>query len=290
MHAERIVRCQNLLPPALERRRRRAAALGGDLERPAEMLARMAQARCAGRSGGRLRHRARGYALSCSASDGAASATPVSSRRPIWPGNQGWPCAPRPIMTASAPDISSAVTAFSNEVMSPLTTSGIGDRVPDRAHRAPIRLALVELAAGAAMHGDHLHAGGFRAARQFRRVERAIVPAEPHLQRHRHFHRRDRRLDQFERVIEIAHQRRAGLAAGHMTCRATHVDVDDVGAGGFRDPRALRHPLGLAAGELNHMRADAGRLAAQPRHRPAVDEFVAGGHLGHDQPGAEGGG
>ena len=31
---------------------------------------------------------------------------------PIWPGNQGWPCAPRPIMTASAPDISSAVTAF----------------------------------------------------------------------------------------------------------------------------------------------------------------------------------
>ncbi len=50
----------------------------------------------------------------------------------------------------------------------------------DRAHRVPIRFALVELAAGAAMYGDHLHAGRFRTARQFRRIDRAIVPAEPH--------------------------------------------------------------------------------------------------------------
>ena len=34
----------------------------------------------------------------------AVSAFPVSSRRPICPGSQGCPCAPRPIMTASAPD------------------------------------------------------------------------------------------------------------------------------------------------------------------------------------------
>ena len=54
----------------------------------------------------------------------AVSAFPVSSRRPICPGSQGWPCAPRPIITASAFDTSSACTAFSNEVMSPLTTSG----------------------------------------------------------------------------------------------------------------------------------------------------------------------
>ena len=31
--------------------------------------------------------------------------------------------------------------------------------------------------------------------------KRAIVPAEPHLQRHRHFHRRDRGFDQLERMI-----------------------------------------------------------------------------------------
>ena len=117
------------------------------------------------------------------------------------------------------------------------------DRIPDGAHRAPVGLALVELAARAAMHRNQLHAGGLRAARQFRRVERAIVPAEPHLQRHRHFHRRYRRLDQPQGVVEIAHQRRAGLAAGHVARRTAHVDIDDVGAGGFGDPRALRHPV-----------------------------------------------
>ena len=129
------------------------------------------------------------------------------------------------------------------------------------------------------MHGDHLHAGGFRAARELGRIERTIVPAEPHLQRLRHLHRCDCRFDQSERVIEIAHQRRTGLAAGHMTGRTTHIDIDDVGAGGFRDLRALGHPMRLAARELNDVRSDTGCLAAQPRHRPAVYEFVAGRHL-----------
>src|SRR5882724_9541528 len=41
MHAVRILRCQNPLPPVLERLRRRAAALRCDLQRPAEMLARV---------------------------------------------------------------------------------------------------------------------------------------------------------------------------------------------------------------------------------------------------------
>ncbi len=88
-------------------------------------------------------------------------------------------------------------------------------------------------------------------------------------------------------MIEIAHQGGAGLSAGHVTRRAAHIDVDDIGAGGFRDPRALRHPFRLAAGELNDMGADAGRLTTQPRHRLAVDEIIARGHFGHDQPGPE---
>src|SRR5882757_6733361 len=41
MHAVRILRCQNPLPPGLERLRRRAAALRRDFQRPAEMLARV---------------------------------------------------------------------------------------------------------------------------------------------------------------------------------------------------------------------------------------------------------
>src|ERR1700676_3437152 len=44
MHAGRLIRCQDLLSPGPERRRRRAAAEGCDLQRPTEMLARMAKA------------------------------------------------------------------------------------------------------------------------------------------------------------------------------------------------------------------------------------------------------
>ena len=196
MHAVRIVRCQNLLPPGLQRRGRRAAASRRDLERPAEMFARMAQAdaqavvaadlvieradiaRAARRATARLRRRR------------------YSRRRPIWPGSHGWPCAPRPIITASAPDMFERGHGLFERGDVAVDDERNRDRILDGAHRAPIGLALVELAARAAMHGDHLHAGSFRAARQLRRVERAIVPAEPHLQRHRHLHRGDRRLDQ----------------------------------------------------------------------------------------------
>ena len=43
MHPVRILRSQNVLPPALELRSRRAAALRGDLQRPAEMFSRVLQ-------------------------------------------------------------------------------------------------------------------------------------------------------------------------------------------------------------------------------------------------------
>jgi hypothetical protein len=88
-------------------------------------------------------------------------------------------------------------------------------------------------------------------------------------------------------VVKIAHQGRAGLAAGHMARRAAHVDVDNFRAGGFGDPRALRHPFGFTARELNHMRTYSGRLTSQPRHRATMDEVIAGGHLRNDQSGAE---
>ena len=100
-----------------------------------------------------------------------------------------------------------------------------GDCVLYRAYRHPIGAALVELAAGAAMHRNEPHAGCFRAPRQFGRVAQSIIPAEPHLQSDRHPHRADHRLDQSERMIEITHQRRAGLAAGDVARRTTHVDV-----------------------------------------------------------------
>ena len=84
-------------------------------------------------------------------------------------------------------------------------------------------------------------------------------------------------------MIEIAHQRRAGLAAGDVARGTAHVDVDDVSAGSFRDPRAFGHPVRFAAGELNDVGPYSGRLAAQTRHRPAINQIIAGGHLGNDQ-------
>src|ERR1700752_2248780 len=72
-----------------------------------------------------------------------------------------------------------------------------------------------------------------------------------------------------------------------MPRRAAHVDIDDVGARGFRDPGPLGHPMRFAASELDHMGTYAGRLAAQPGHRLAVDEIIAGGYFGNEGPRAQ---
>ena len=131
------------------------------------------------------------------------------------------------------------------------------------ARTAPSRPALVELAARAAMHRDHPHARRLGAARELRRIERAVVPAEPHLQRHRHRDRADRRLDQGQRMVEIAHQRRAGLAAGHCWAGQPMLMSMMSAPARFGDARALRHPVRLAAGELDDVDADA--LAFDPQ-------------------------
>ena len=88
--------------------------------------------------------------------------------------------------------------------------------------------------------------------------------------------RADRGLDQRQRVIEVAHQRRARLAAGHVPGRAAHVDVDDVGAGALGDARAFRHPARLAAGELHDVEPQALPFGAQrARARPSTSSALA---------------
>jgi hypothetical protein len=47
--------------------------------------------------------------------------------------------------------------------------------------------------------------------------------------------------------------------------------------------------MGLAPRKLNDVGSDPGRLAAQPGHRPAMHEIVAGGHLGNHQSSPKGG-
>jgi hypothetical protein len=137
------------------------------------------------------------------------------------------------------------------------------------------------------VHGEHRNARLLRAARKLGGVDRTRIPPEPHLQRDGDLYGADHRIDQRQRMIEIAHQRRARRAVRHLLRRAAHVDVDDVGALPFGDARALRHPIRLAAGKLHDMDADAAAFAAHGGFALALHQTRAGGHLRHDQTRAQ---
>ena len=125
------------------------------------------------------------------------------------------------------------------------------------------------------------------AAGEFRRVDGGVIPAEPHLDRHGHAGGRDARLDQPAGVVEIAHQRRARIAADDPLGRATHVDVDDPRPRGLGDAHALGHGAGIAAGELHHMRVDARALGPKLGFLVAFHQFVGYHHLGYDEARAQ---
>ncbi len=160
-------------------------------------------------------------------------------------------------------------------------------RFLDLADEAPVGMAVIELVAGAAMHGDHLHAGILGDARQGRRVAAVHVPAGAHLQRHRQVDRLDHRRDDVAGQLLVAHQRRAGIAIDHLLHRTAHIDVDDRGAAVLVELGGFRHHLGLAAGQLNR---HGEFLGAGGRHLHGLavgaDHGLAGDHLGHDQAGA----
>ena len=134
------------------------------------------------------------------------------------------------------------------------------------------------------MDGDHPHTGRLGAARELRRIDAAIIPAEPHLQRHRHGDGGDGRLDQGQGMVEIAHQGRTRLRAGHMTGRAAHVDVDHRSAVGFSNAGTLGHPARFAAGELDHMQIDAAALGSKQGIATPLDERGTCGHLRNNEP------
>src|SRR5215471_1084500 len=100
-------------------------------------------------------------------------------------------------------------------------------RLFDGAHRRPVGPPLVELATRAAVNRDERYARCLRATRQFRRIYRAVVPTESHLQGYGYGCRGHGRIDKTDRVVEIAHQRRPRPAIGNVPRRAAHVDVND---------------------------------------------------------------
>jgi hypothetical protein len=161
-------------------------------------------------------------------------------------------------------------------------------RLLDPAHEIPIGGAVVELAAGAAVHRDHANAARLGDARQLRRVAAGLVPAGAHLERDREVDRRDRGLHDAPGQVGFAHQRRAGGLVDHLLDRTTEVDVDQRRAAVGIEPRRLGHDFGLAAGQLHRHGEDLGAALGQLHRLPGLaDHGLAGDHLRDHQPGAE---
>src|SRR5437879_3827732 len=78
-------------------------------------------------------------------------------------------------------------------------------RLLDGAHRRPVGAPLVELATRAAVNRDELYARCLGATRQFRRIDRAVVPTQSHLQGYGYARRRHGRIHKTDRMVEIAH-------------------------------------------------------------------------------------
>ena len=209
---------------------------------------------------------------------GEGSASTAGEGGPIWPTSQAGRRRAADHHGA-APD--AEARAASERSTSPLATTGIATaRRPPRWR--PSRRALVELLARAAVHrhcGDAERAG---ATGEFGRVERSGRPSRAASSRSPAPCTPRRSLDDAAGVIEIAHQRRAGIAAGDALGRAAHVDVDDVGAGASAS-RGLAHPARVAAGELDDVRGDP-PLGPQARLGRPEHELVRRDHLGDDEP------
>ena len=165
-------------------------------------------------------------------------------------GCQGAPYAPLPIITASAPEAFECLRRVLRRDDVAIDDHRDMYGLFDGAHGGPVRTALEELAAGAAMHRHELDAGCLRPSRQLRRITGPVVPAQAHLERDGNRHGTDNRGDQPDRVIEITHERTARELTRHLARRAPHVDIDDLGAEPFGQARALGHPSSVTANKL----------------------------------------
>jgi hypothetical protein len=91
----------------------------------------------------------------------------------------------------------------------------------------------------------------FDAPRQLWRVDRVLVPAGAHLDRHRNLDRSRHRANDSRRVLRLAHEAAPGVVLRNLRHRAAHVHVDDVGSHPFDDLRGRSHLLRVAAEDLN---------------------------------------
>ena len=92
----------------------------------------------------------------------------------------------------------------------------------------PVRMPRVELLARAAVHGDGIHTGFLRQLRHLDDIDRRLVPALAHLDRHGHLDRLADGRENGERALWVAHQCRALPVLDDLRRGAAHVEVEDV--------------------------------------------------------------
>ena len=174
--------------------------------------------------------------------------------------------------------------ASSRVRISPLTMTGICTASFTARTAFQSAIALVELTTGAAMHGDRVGCPRLRRGEQVRRIDDWMHPSQAASSA-------SRELLTACTVASISRSAwsRSRISADPdamlvtMLGRATHVDVDDVGALGLRDTGALRHPTRLTAGELDRFDGQAPPIAAPPGLAAVFDQRRACRHLRNDE-------
>src|SRR5262249_38239631 len=88
-------------------------------------------------------------------------------------------------------------------------------------------------------------------------------------------------------MLGLSHQAAAGVVLRYLRHRASHVDVDDVGAHAFDDLRGGRHLLGIAPKDLNGNWTLLVRvLGVLERAVDAAQQALRADHLGDDEAAA----
>ena len=130
------------------------------------------------------------------------------------------------------------------------------------------------------MDRDGSHADFFELASEFGGGDLGVIPAEPHLDRHRDPNGLDHGLDELHRFGRLAHHGGTATTGCNAGDRASHVDVDRVDPVLFQELRCVLHDRRVAAEDLHGKRAILGtgfdqlqRLPAALHQRPGTDEI-----------------
>ena len=150
------------------------------------------------------------------------------------------------------------------------------------ADQGPVRLALVELAAGAAVDGERGDTGILQPLGQRDDDLALLVPSEPGLDRDGQLDGLHHPAGDLHHLVGLAHHAAARPAPGDLVDRTAEVDVDQIRTGLRRPHGRLHHRVGQMAVDLDadgplvvvepHLGDGLGRVADQPVRRDELGE------------------